>query len=183
MKKADSDSCRKPVVISMSSFAKIMAPGLRVGWIEAAPALIKKLAATGFIVSGGCVTTFASDAILAHTLRSRSADEALARLVAEYKGRAARLVSSLESHGLPPLVKPCGGYFLWVPLGVSATAVLEVAKECHGVTFMIGTRCDASASSDSLQCARLCFAWLSGDKLEEAVSRLAKAVAEVSKLG
>ena len=41
--------------LSINSFAKILAPGLRVGWIEAAPRLLKKVAAWAATDSGGWV--------------------------------------------------------------------------------------------------------------------------------
>uniref|UniRef100_A0A7S4SW16 Aminotransferase class I/classII large domain-containing protein n=1 Tax=Alexandrium monilatum TaxID=311494 RepID=A0A7S4SW16_9DINO len=170
----------EPAVISVSSFTKILAPGLRVGWIEAAPVIIESLSSTGYLRSGGCVATFAADAILGHVLKSRDADAVLASLVAEYRSRAKRLVAALEDVGLPPLVQPQGGYFLWVPMGVDSREVLEIAKAKHAVTFMPGTSYDAPGSSELAQCARLCFARLSSEELEEGVRRLAKAVSEVA---
>lgn len=172
-----------PVVVSVSSFTKILAPGLRVGWIEAAPSLVSQLAGTGYLVSGGCVTTFATDAVLTHVLRTRSGDTALARLVAEYKERSARMASALEAAGLPALVQPRGGYFAWVPLNVDASAVLEVAQGRYGVSFMDGSRCDSSGDGRLAQAARLCFAFLPAAELEEAIRRLGKAVEEVRQTG
>jgi len=126
------------------------------------------------------VATFATDAVLGHTLSSRSADAALARLVAEYRSRAGCLLAALERAGLPPLVRPCAGYFVWVPLGADAKEVLDVARAKHGVSFMPGARCDVSESPGLASCARLCFAWLPAADLEEGVDRLGRAVAEVA---
>ena len=44
----------------MRPFAKILAPGLRVGWVEAAPRLAARVAALGYVASGGCVAPFAA---------------------------------------------------------------------------------------------------------------------------
>jgi DNA-binding transcriptional MocR family regulator len=41
----DLQSEERPVVISNCSFSKLLAPGARVGWIEAHPLLVKKLGA------------------------------------------------------------------------------------------------------------------------------------------
>merc|ERR1719232_2335460 len=42
-----------PNVLSNGTFSKVLAPGVRVGWIEAAPSIISKLANTGVLNSGG----------------------------------------------------------------------------------------------------------------------------------
>ena len=47
-------------VLSLGSFAKILAPGLRLGWIQAAPVLLERIANYGAIVSGGGLNPFAS---------------------------------------------------------------------------------------------------------------------------
>lgn len=45
---------RKGTVVSLGSFSKILAPALRVGWIQANPAILKRFADSGqFDSSGG----------------------------------------------------------------------------------------------------------------------------------
>jgi len=46
------------VVASVSGFTKILSPGVRVGWVEAEPAIIQKLAEVGYIVSAGGFAPF-----------------------------------------------------------------------------------------------------------------------------
>lgn len=166
-------------VVSVSSFTKILAPGLRVGWVEAAPGLVAKLAASGYMISGGCVTAFMTEALLQHSLESSAADRALQGLCETYRMRAECLASALRAQGLAPLVEPTGGYFAWVSLGADASEVARVAKEHHGLTFMQGSRCDESRNPELAHAARLCFAWLRPDELEEGVRRLAAALAQV----
>lgn len=44
----------KGTVVSLGSFSKILAPALRVGWLQASPAILKKIADSGqFDSSGG----------------------------------------------------------------------------------------------------------------------------------
>jgi len=164
------------VVVSVNSFTKICAPGLRVGWVEAAPSLVDRIAKLAYLTSGGCVATFTSEALLHHMLTARSADKVLAALVADLRTRSETLHSSLIDSGLQPLVKPTGGYFVWVPLGVDAKALLH-RVQVDGLKFMHGGRCDESKSDDSAQCARLCFAYHQPEELAEAAFRLASATA------
>jgi len=50
-------------VISLGSFSKILAPGLRLGWIEASPSLIRRIKERGYVVSGGSVAPFVSEVV------------------------------------------------------------------------------------------------------------------------
>lgn len=50
-------------VVSLGSFSKILAPGLRLGWIEASPSLIRRIADRGYVVSGGSVAPFVSEVV------------------------------------------------------------------------------------------------------------------------
>lgn len=54
---------RRGVVVSVSSFTKIMAPALRLGWIEAAPSFIDRFTALGYIRSGGGVAPIVGDVV------------------------------------------------------------------------------------------------------------------------
>ncbi|MEA2008687.1 MAG: PLP-dependent aminotransferase family protein, partial [Chloroflexota bacterium] len=56
-------------VISVNSFSKILAPGLRLGWIHAHDNVIKRLAGSGLLDSGGGMNPFTS-AILRYLIAS-----------------------------------------------------------------------------------------------------------------
>ena len=46
------------VVVSLSSFSKILGAGLRLGWVEAAPDVITALTTHPYVLSGGGVAPF-----------------------------------------------------------------------------------------------------------------------------
>ena len=72
--------------VSVSSFSKILAPGVRVGWIEAAPPLLRAVADRGYVASGGCVAPFAA-AVVAEAIANGDQDAFLDALVRRYRAR------------------------------------------------------------------------------------------------
>jgi len=47
-------------VISNGTFSKILGPGIRIGWIESGPRVIKLLDSSGVLASGGSVNNVMS---------------------------------------------------------------------------------------------------------------------------
>lgn len=99
-------------VLSLGSFAKVLAPGLRVGWVEGSRTLMDKLWAWSVTISGGYVSHFAS-CIVASALEQRLADQHLSRLRELYERRLAAMLAALHTH-LPEaceqLCPPSGGF-------------------------------------------------------------------------
>ena len=56
------DDPQDPRVFSVGTFSKIIGPGVKVGWIQAAPSLLKPLPGIGFINSGNNPVIFSSAA-------------------------------------------------------------------------------------------------------------------------
>ena len=165
-------------VVSVGSFTKILSPGLRLGWLEAAPSLLARVAERGYLVSGGGVAPFVSE-VVAEVLSSGAQNEVLDSLCADYAAKSSALVDALHAEGLFEVeAPPDGGYFMWVKLpdGVSADALLPVA-EAHGVVFLPGTRCGYEAQFGGH--ARLCFAMEERDLLVEGAKRLGAATREL----
>ncbi|MDT8319774.1 MAG: PLP-dependent aminotransferase family protein, partial [Xanthomonadales bacterium] len=73
-------------VLSLGSFSKIMAPGLRLGWIQAAEPLMVKLLGCGVVNSGGSLNHFASQ-VQRHALELGLQQQHLERLRAVYARR------------------------------------------------------------------------------------------------
>jgi 2-aminoadipate transaminase len=161
-------------VIRIGSFAKTVAPGLRLGWIGADPEVVDRLTRLGYVHSGGGVnhTTAMTMACFG---RDGDYDRHLARLRSAYREQRDALVGALGEHGLP-VEAPGGGWFVWLPLpaGVSASRLLPVAEE-HGVSFVPGPvfYADGAGGDDRI---RLSFSRLPGSDLATAAGRLATAV-------
>lgn len=105
-------------VVSLGSFSKIMAPGLRLGWIDAAPALLQKLRRDGVLGSGGSIAPLASG--IAHScLELGLLQQHMHGTVRPALQRnCAALSEALRQH-LPAgchFLQPEGGYFIWLQL-------------------------------------------------------------------
>ena len=174
-------------VVSLSSFSKILAPGARVGWAEAAPALVSALADRGYVASGGCVAPLAAG-LVAEAIALGDQSEWLETLRSTLGAAARALAEAVEEEreatGWSASETPTGGYFLWVklPEGVTATSLAKHAAR-EEVAYLAGSRCvpggAAGAEDAARRCdehVRLCFAFLEEDELREGARRLARAV-------
>lgn len=170
------DQSERGCVVSVGSFSKILAPGLRLGWVQGNPGLIERFATAGMVVSGGGVGHFSS-VIANATLELGLLQENVLKLRRTYAGRAESMGKSLEAHlgSAADFMAPGGGYFTWVRLtgGVNTDELLPLAQ-AGGVSYRPGTAFSAhGAFSDSL---RLAFALYEPEQLDEGVSRLASAL-------
>jgi DNA-binding transcriptional MocR family regulator len=166
-------------VIRLGSFSKSLAPGLRLGWIDAPAALRERLAAYGTLESGGCVSQFSAH--VAEALLAAGAYGAhVAALRHAYASRRDALAAALRDH-LPAgcaFTVPAGGYFLWVtlPPGLTASSLLPVAER-HRVAFAPGRRFCVDGDDRSM---RLAFSLYDEAALAEGARRLGAAVAEAA---
>ncbi|MGE5228286.1 MAG: PLP-dependent aminotransferase family protein [Deltaproteobacteria bacterium] len=164
-------------VIRLGSFSKSLAPGLRLGWIDAPAALRERLAAYGTLESGGCVSQFSAH-VVAALLAAGAYGAHVAVLRQAYASRRDALVAALRDH-LPAgcaFTVPGGGFFLWVtlPPGLTASRLLPVAER-HRVAFAPGRRFCADGDDRSL---RLAFSLYDEASLAEGAHRLGGAVNE-----
>ena len=170
------DQSEQGCVLSIGSFSKILAPGLRLGWVQGHARLIDCFSSAGMVVSGGGVSHFTS-VVARSTLELGLLQENLRKRRQTYSGRVQAMSRSLEAHlgGAAEFVAPGGGYFAWVRLknGVNTDRLLPMAQDA-GVSYRPGTAFSAhGAFSDRL---RLAFALYEADQLDEGISRLATAL-------
>lgn len=169
------------VVVCLGTFSKILAPGLRLGWIQAAPTVLDRLIARGQLVSGGGLNPFAAP-VVARLLGDGTAGAYLDRLRATYATRVRAMDAALREAFGPPGQGPTGvtwrvpdgGYFFWLrfPDGVD-TASERPSAVARGAAFQPGPKFSTSGSFTN--CLRLSFAYYGEDDLARAVHAIADA--------
>jgi len=169
-------SCVSAKVISLGSFSKILAPGLRLGWLQAAPALVERIVQCGLLDSGGGLNPFTSG-VVRSAMELGLMDENLTLLKETYSRRMQTMGAALRSR-LPAsarFIDPAGGFFIWLslPEGTDTLDLLAKAKS-RNVEFMPGSK--FSSRQGLKNCLRLSFAYYDTPELLEGVERLAAVV-------
>lgn len=162
-------------VVYLSTFSKLMSPGIRLGWVVAPHPILEKLI---FAKQSAdlCSSTF-TQAVVEEFLNSNNLDEYVSHLVSTYKGRRDAMLEALEEH-FPDDAKwtrPQGGFFVWVelPKFIDTTEMLAEAIS-EKVAFVPGNAFFADGSGANYM--RLAFCYPNEEDIHEAVKRLARVV-------
>jgi 2-aminoadipate transaminase len=163
-------------VVRLGSFSKVVAPGLRLGWMLAAPEIIRRCTGSGQLDSGGGVNHFTAHVVAAF-IELGLLDRHVERLCEAYRQRRDRLVDGLANH-LPEGCawgRPGGGFFVWLrlPPGMDGTALLPAA-EVAGVSYVPGARFFTGGGGE--RTCRLAFTLVTLEELEEGARRLGAVV-------
>jgi 2-aminoadipate transaminase len=163
-------------VLGLGSFSKILAPGLRLGWVQAAPQHMTRLYTSGLLDSGGGLNPFTS-ALVRVLLEEGWEDAYLDNLHAVYRQRIAALDGEIQTQigDTVRYVTPTGGYFFWLqlPETCDGETLLQHAA-AHKVSFRPGVR--FSGRGGLRNYIRLSFAFYEEDQLREGVRRLRAAI-------
>jgi len=125
--------------VAVSSLSKVLAPGLRVGWLRAPQSLLRSLVIAK--QAADLHTSTVDQLAAAHCLAQDDLDDHIVRLLGSYRDRRDAMIEGLST-ALPDgsvFNRPDGGMFLWVrlPEGHDATELLPAALE-HDVAFVPG---------------------------------------------
>jgi 2-aminoadipate transaminase len=170
--------CPSAKVISLGSFSKILAPGLRLGWLQAAPATIERIVQCGLLDSGGGLNPFTSG-VVRSAMELGLMDENLALLKKTYTRRMQSMCAALRSRlsASAQFTEPAGGFFIWLtlPEGTDTLDLLVKAKS-RNVEFMPGPT--FSSRQGLKNCLRLSFAYYDTPDLLMGIERLVAAIGE-----
>lgn len=157
--------------IYLGSFSKVLAPGLRLGYVVAPPALCPKLLQAK--QAADLHSPSFNQRIVHHVIADGFLDRHLPTVRARYKAQRDAMQQALVRH-LPAGTRwnaPQGGMFFWLtlPEGCDALALLPQAVEA-GVAYVPGAAFYADHADT--RTVRLSFVTLSPEQIESAVALL-----------
>ncbi|MBN8866514.1 MAG: PLP-dependent aminotransferase family protein [Solirubrobacterales bacterium] len=165
-------SGRAPWVIGVHTFSKIVAPGLRVGWLRADPSIIERM-----INAKQCMDTCSNvpaQVLVTEFMVRGMMESHLERLTPIYRERKDSMLAALEEAfgGTgTEWTDPGGGFFTWLTLPdfVDARDLFPTAL-ANGVAYVPG---DAFATTTPFGSSlRLCFASNTTERAAEGIRRL-----------
>ena len=164
-------------VVYAGTFSKIVAPGVRLGWLIGPAPIIAALSSTK---TDGATGPFAASVVNQYC-RDGDLDARIAWLRQEYKHRRDAMLGALEGN-FPAGTGvrwswPQGGFFVWLelPPHVDSREIYPAAL-ANGVTYVDGPVCFPDGSGKNYM--RLCFSYCSDDELREGIRRLADVIKE-----
>ncbi|MFD8980466.1 PLP-dependent aminotransferase family protein [Streptomyces sp. NPDC059564] len=159
----------------LGSFSKVMAPGLRLGWLRA-PAALRRAAVVAK-QAADLHTSTVDQLAAAHYLGATDLDVHVARVREAYRARRDALLAGL-GEALPAgseWNRPEGGMFVWarLPAGHDATALLKAAV-AHDVAYVPGAPFHTGAPDP--RTLRLSFTAHTPAEIAEGLDRLRRAL-------
>lgn len=161
-------------ILSLGSFSKILAPGLRLGWIQTSSELMERLLDSGAINSGGSFNHFTSH-VVRHAIELGLQQSWLLKLRQAYGSRVQAMDEALREHigDLATWQRPGGGYFFWLKFAKSVnTTDLKLKAAHHQTGFQPGENFSSGVGLKNY--LRLSFAHYKEADIHEGVARLGK---------
>jgi 2-aminoadipate transaminase len=161
--------------IMLGSFSKIVAPGLRLGWIVAPDALMDKLIIAK--QASDLNSSFFTQCIVCQYWKDNDIEKHIGRIREVYGRQAKAMLDSIDEF-FPKQVThttPEGGMFLWasLPANISSRDLLKLAIK-DKVVFVPGDT--FYVKNDKLNSMRLNFSCVDEGTIRDGIERLSKAI-------
>ncbi len=165
-------------VINLKTFSKILAPGVRVGWIMGNEKLINK-----FVIAKQamdlCTNVF-SQKWLAEYMKTGKLYDVIKSTCDNYRIKRNTMMDALDKY-MPKRweikwTKPEGGLFLWLslPKFMNTDELIYKAVEQEKVAFVVGSAFYFDEPEHNAM--RINFSYSSPEKIEEGIKRLARVI-------
>lgn len=164
-------------VLSIGSFSKTLAPGLRLGWLLGSEVAIQSFVNCGTTQMGGGANPFTANIVAAYC-RSGAWEKHIEYVRKLYSRRCNVALKALEKY-MPfdvQWTRPAGGFFIWLsfPEHVLAQEVKRAALE-HGVLVAAGAGFFVNPA-DGNHNLRLAFSCADLDDIENGIRILAEVI-------
>jgi 2-aminoadipate transaminase len=165
-------------VFVLGTFSKLVAPGLRIGWIVTSKEMISRLAQLKSDL-GSCPLT---QRVILEFCRAGLLEKHTKRVQDTYRSHRDAMIAALRKE-LPEaaFVVPQGGYYLWLTLPkhidadkLAERAMAEKVGIIPGSKFFAGNGPKAQGAPKNN--IRLCYSHADPEEIQHAIHRLAKAV-------
>jgi len=165
------------VVIRVNSFSKMLAPGLRLGWISAVKSIVDQLALIKQQVDPH--TQNLSQLVVCELIARGVFDRHVITLKTEHRRRRDATVHALRQHVPAASLRyeiPDGGMYLWcqLPANVRARAVQDLARR---ESVMVVTGEPFYVDQGGSHQLRICYTSEPPERAEQAARALARAIA------
>jgi len=164
-------------VLTVGTFSKLVAPGLRVGWVTAPPDLVNRM---GQLKSDGGSSPLLQRTVLEFC--KTGGVESHTRIAQDtYGAHRDRMVRALRRE-LPQVTFaiPDGGYYVWItlPEEMDGDALAKRAAEEH-VLIIPGSKFFAGKGHPKNH-VRLAYSYTTPEEIDEGIGRLARAYAALA---
>jgi 2-aminoadipate transaminase len=159
-------------VLRIGSFSKILAPGLRLGWLLASPDHIQALVYSGLSAMGGGANPLAANIVAEYCLQGHL-EAHIERLRDVYRERRDAMLTALRIH-MPngaEWTHPGGGFFIWLRLPEPLLAQ-QVAGRARGEGLLIPVGNPFFAEQPTGQYLRLAFSYVTPERIREGIEKL-----------
>lgn len=170
----------RDVVVTLYTFSKIFAPGLRLGWVAGPTNVIEKLTLVKQ-PADLCTSPF-SQLLAAHYIEGGYLAEQIPNIVDFYRPKQQALIEAFERElgDIPGVsfTKPEGGMFLWLqlPKNIDATELFQKTIE-KNVAFVVGSAFDCYGERNNA--ARINFSFPSVEDIHKGTKILGDCVKEM----
>ncbi len=165
-------------VIYISTFSKIMSPGIRLGWIAAAAPLLSKFN-LGKQAADLCPSTLAQ-MVVNHYFKQADWRDYVHKVTGIYRKRRDAMLRALQEYfpAEATWTHPQGGFYIWatLPEYLDTADLLALALEEQKVAFVPGA--GGWVDSSGANHMRLAFCGVTEAKIEEGIKRLAIVIKE-----
>ncbi len=164
-------------VIYLSTFSKILSPGIRLGFVIAEPNVIQAL------VLAKQAADLQTNSLIQRAVyyygKNGHLDRHIPVITESYRVRAGTMLAAMDRYFPPALrwIPPQGGMFVWctLPKGLSSSALFKQAVQAK-VAYVTGNVFHANGGGD--QTLRLNFTNSTPEQIEEGIKRLGKVFSE-----
>ena len=167
-----------PDSVLLGSFSKIVAPGIRLGWVVAGEEVMDKLVTAK--QASDLHSNYLAQRMVHRFLTEYDIEEHLNKIKSMYRRQRDVMVNSIEEYFPEGVIctKPEGGMFLWVtlPEGVSSMELFDLAIK-ENVAFVPGEA--FYADDPEINTMRLNFSNSDEKSIVEGIKRLSNALEKI----